>query len=200
MVSSLPSVDLWRVPAGSVALDVRAAELSAVGTRDGIRVVEAPAMNPIPWDELADAHERLEIVRRLNDPILVAEAEARLAVAEEQVGCIGTMMILMACKKSNRPLVNLLEQTFGRQVLSTMRLASRTADVADDAQVRIQILSDRVKVLEREVERLKQESRDGCSGRFDSGSAASWSKLGSTNGSRSASTIGAETHTTFAGP
>lgn len=109
---------------------------------------------PLPWDDLADALERLDEARRhgSDDDIAVSLADARRA--RERVGALGGLLILMALDHAGLPVLKKLAAAFDGLAQSAWDRATRAHKRATWAVNEVQALRQRVAELERRLDDL----------------------------------------------
>jgi hypothetical protein len=146
--------DLWdgSGPDGPV-LDVLHAPLFDVPPLNGLGVPEhvrpvRPVGDPLPWDDLADAYERLAAAERHGSADDVTSARADVARAREHLGALGNLLLLMALDTMALPIQKRLADVFDGLNRDAWNKAVRAGKRATWAIDQLDALKERVRELE----------------------------------------------------
>ena len=110
-----------------------------------------------PWDALLAAQMEAQEAARGDDLVRQKAALAELQRAQEECACVGGLLILMAIEHGGLVVQKKLGKVFGELARGAWEKAKDAERAATDAIERLDVLTQRIRELEKRIEGRQPE-------------------------------------------
>lgn len=111
-------------------------------------------LSAVPWEQLADAHEQLADAERHGEPADVDAAREYLRSVREELGLLGTLLVMSALELGSMELQKKLAAVFGQLGVEAFTLAQAAHKRAGHAEARLDAIEQRLREMQRLVDNL----------------------------------------------